>query len=158
MIKAYTDGACPGNSRKDGTPGGWAWYATLRGNWEGDQNQLIARKGGSPDTTNNRMELKAICNLLHNLFNLGIREETVCIHTDSLNAINWLTGVYKINDNFISEFCWAIKNWRDLGKFKLVFIKVKGHSGECQNEYVDKLAVQAANDPRSLEGNWSEII
>ena len=43
---AYTDGACSGNPG----PGGWAWIVP-EGRWA---------SGPDPDTTNQRMELKAV--------------------------------------------------------------------------------------------------
>ena len=49
MIKIYTDGACKGN------PGVGGWGAIIMNN-----EKNIELFGGENDTTNNRMELKAV--------------------------------------------------------------------------------------------------
>ena len=49
IVEIYTDGACSGN------PGPGGWGTIMR--WRGTEREL---SGGEPDTTNNRMELKAV--------------------------------------------------------------------------------------------------
>ena len=67
-VEIYTDGACQGN------PGPGGWGAVLR--YQGREKEI---SGGSPDTTNNRMELTAVIQALKQL------KETcsVTLYTDS---------------------------------------------------------------------------
>jgi ribonuclease HI len=138
MLNAYTDGACSDN-QSDKNTGGWAWSIF-------DNQSVIEQKsGGEYDTTNNIMEAKAIYDLIVTHSNDDLR-----IHTDSELCINWLNGTYKIK----------VKNERDkirshilhetidlIGKrqkngIKTEFVKIKGHSGHKENDYVDRLAVE----------------
>jgi ribonuclease HI len=135
----YTDGACSGN------PGPGGWGALLM--WNGTEKEL---SGGEPDTTNNRMEMKAIIEGLRAL------KETchVKIHSDSALIIN------AFNQNWITN--WQKRGWRksnkkpvenqDLWKemlnvmspHKVDWIKVKGHSTNALNNRVDEIAVAAS--------------
>lgn len=57
MITVYTDGSSLGN------PGPW-WRAALIIQW----NKHSRLQGGEPHTTNNKMELTAVLELLHSLY------------------------------------------------------------------------------------------
>jgi len=136
-IIIYTDGACRGNPG----PGGWA--AVLIWN---DKEKAIS--GGNAHTTNNRMEMQAVIEALKSLK----RPCTVKLHSDSALIIN------AFEKNWIPN--WIKRGWRkadkkavenaDLWKEMLeamkphnvIWIKVKGHSGNPLNERVDKLAVK----------------
>jgi ribonuclease HI len=138
----YTDGACSGAPG----PGGWAWAA--------DSGNL-QDSGYEPLTTNQRMELRAA---LEAAQTLGPRYR-VCIHSDSAYVINCFTEQW--------YFGWRKRDWRtsagkpvsnrDLWeplidavlKHGVTFVKVKGHSGNVGNDYVDALAVRAKNEGRS---------
>jgi ribonuclease HI len=143
----YTDGACSGNPG----PGGWA--ALLR---FGQQEREIA--GGEPETTNNRMELRAVLE--------GLRALTepckVDVHTDSAyiaNAFNdrWIAGWLRRGwKNAAGE---PVKNrdlWEELidqtKRHQVRFIKVKGHADDELNNRVDRLAVAALNAHRAGVG------
>jgi ribonuclease HI len=132
---AYTDGACSGNPG----PGGWA-YVLQVGAVKKEAN------GGAKATTNNRMELTAVIELLQGLK----APHALTIHTDSQYVLKgfteWLPG-------------WRRKGWknsqgkpvenRDLwealivaaASHKLKWVWVKGHAGNPLNERADKLAV-----------------
>lgn len=132
----YTDGACRGNPG----PGGWAALLI----WNGKEKEIA---GGDPQTTNNRMEMKAIIEGLKTLK----RPCHVKIHSDSALIINTFTKGWIDN--------WLKKGWkksdkkpvenRDLWEamlraaesHKLSWIKVKGHSDDELNNRVDALAV-----------------
>jgi ribonuclease HI len=135
----YTDGACSGN------PGPGGWGALLI--WNGTEKEL---SGGEPDTTNNRMEMKAIIEGLR-----ALKEKChVKIHSDSALIIN------AFNQNWIQN--WQKRGWRksnkkpvenqDLWKemlkvmspHKVDWIKVKGHSTNELNNRVDGIAVAAS--------------
>ncbi len=136
-VEVWTDGGCKPNPG----PGGWA--ALLR---FGDAERELS--GGELQTTNNRMELTAAAEALEALS----RPCSVVLHTDSEYVRNgvtrWSTG-------------WVRRNWRnasgdpvanmDLWRRVLDAAKrhqvswqwVRGHSGNENNERVDRLATSA---------------
>ena len=136
-VEIWTDGGC----RPNPGPGGWA--ALLR--FGAAEREL---SGGDPATTNNRMELTAAAAALEALS----RPCVVALHTDSEYLKNgvtrWQTG-------------WVRRNWRnaagdpvanmDLWRRVLDAAKphqiewkwVRGHSGDENNERVDRLATAA---------------
>jgi len=134
----YTDGACSGN------PGPGGWGALLI--WNGKEKEL---SGGEHDTTNNRMEMRAVIEGLKILKKPCI----VKIHSDSALIVN------AFNQNWITN--WQKKDWRKADKkpvenrdlweemleamkpHEVKWIKVKGHSGNELNDRVDALAVAA---------------
>src|SRR5699024_1643352 len=84
-VIVYTDGACSGNPG----PGGWA--ALLQ--WKGKEKVIT---GGDSETTNNRMEMRAVIEALKAV-NQPCR---VKIHSDSALIINafkqgWIDGWLK---------------------------------------------------------------
>ena len=131
----YTDGACSGNPG----PGGWAAILSCMG-----REQELS--GGERETTNNRMELRAVIEALS-----ALKEPCeVELWTDSqyiARAINegWLAG-------------WKRRGWRRkegelknpelwqrldalLGEHKVTVNWLRGHDGQEQNERCDALAV-----------------
>lgn len=131
----YTDGACSGNPG----PGGWAAILSCMGR----EKEL---SGGERETTNNRMELRAVIEALS-----ALKEPCeVELWTDSqyiARAINegWLAG-------------WKRRGWRRkegelknpelwqrldalLGEHKVTVNWLRGHDGQEQNESCDALAV-----------------
>ncbi|MCL2352481.1 MAG: ribonuclease HI [Firmicutes bacterium] len=134
QVTIHTDGACSGNPG----PGGWAAVLSYNG----------ARKelgGGSPGTTNNRMELTAVIKALE-----ALKEPcAVSLYSDSsyvCNAFNkkW---VYKWESNG-----WMRKNepvpnadlWTELLKLterhSVMFVWVRGHADNAENQRCDELA------------------
>lgn len=135
-IDAFSDGACSGN------PGPGGWGAILRfGNIEKELS------GGSPDTTNNRMELTAVISALSALkepceVTMTTDSKYIC---DSVN-LGWV-------------YSWKKKNWIKSDKkpalnvdlweqllallaiHKVTFVWIKGHNGHSENERCDRLAV-----------------
>ena len=135
----YTDGACSGN------PGPGGWGALLI--WNGKEKEL---SGGERDTTNNRMEMKAVIEGLKKLN----RRCQVKVHSDSayiINAFtrgwikNWLKRGWKKSNKKPVE---NIDLWKELikqsEKHEVEWIKVKGHSDDELNNRVDRLAVEAS--------------
>jgi ribonuclease HI len=134
-VTIYTDGACSGNPG----PGGWAAVLIC-----GDTRKEIS--GGSKNTTNNIMELTAICEALKSLK----VECDVEVYSDSAYCVN------AFNQNWI--YGWIKKGWRTSDgsevknkeiwqeiysltkKHKVKFIKVKGHSDVELNNRCDELA------------------
>jgi ribonuclease HI len=136
-VEIYTDGACSGNPG----PGGWA--AILR---YGAREREMS--GAEPQTTNNRMELRAVIE--------GLRALTepcgVALYTDSryvADAVNlgWLD---KWRGAGWRRKGGEVKNpdlWRELVPLiethAVRFIWVRGHAENAYNNRCDRLAVAA---------------
>ncbi len=138
-IDIYTDGACSGN------PGPGGWGAILR--YNGHEREL---SGGEANTTNNKMELKAVIMALK-----ALKEPCdVTLTTDSqyvCNAVNkgWIYNWKK--NNWIKSDKTQAKNielWEELlpllRRHKVSFVWVRGHNGHPENERCDKLATDEA--------------
>ncbi len=134
-VEIYTDGACSGN------PGAGGWAAIL--SYNGVEKEI---SGGEKDTTNNRMELKAIIEGLKCL-----KERCkVKLYSDSQYAVspfidgriyNWVTSGWRLADKK------PVKNvelWQQLltltSTHQVEFIKVKGHADNVKNNRCDALA------------------
>ena len=143
-IRIFTDGACSEN------PGPGGWGAVF--NHEEDFSEI---KGYECITTNNRMELMAVVKSLKKILKDHIKGNTYELYSDSAYVVN------SINNNWVENWHmngWKttrgedIKNkdlWLDYLKLRgklldnnidLTIYKVKGHSGNTFNEYVDKIA------------------
>lgn len=134
----YTDGACSGNPG----PGGWA--AVL---YRHTGKEVL--KGGSPQTTNNRMEMTAALKALQ-----ALEEPThVRLHTDSAYLANafkqdWIGNWQKNGWKNSSKKPVANKDlWqallRAVENHEVEWVKVKGHADDALNIEVDGLAVDA---------------
>jgi ribonuclease HI len=143
VVEVYTDGACSGN------PGPGGWGAVLR--WRGRRREL---SGFEPQTTNNRMELRAAIAALETLK----RPMTVRLHTDSAYLRNgvtlwlpkWKATGWQTADKK------PVKNqdlWRALeaalGQHRVEWHWVKGHSGHPENDRADALARAAIRAGRA---------
>ena len=133
-LYAYTDGACSGN------PGPGGWGAVMR--FRGKEKQLY---GGEPETTNNRMELKAVIMALEEL----TRPAAVRVTTDSQYVKKGITEwIHNWKRNgWRTAAKKPVKNsdlWRELDQLvaqhDVAWDWVKGHSGHPENELADTLA------------------
>ena len=136
----YTDGACRGNPG----PGSFAFLVQKP---NGDILKEFA--DFEDNTTNNKMELKAIIKGIEFLSKQLTSNHTVHIFTDSKYAVDgmksWISGWkkrgWKKADNKAPENLDLWKNLDQLSQnYNLVFNWVKGHAGHAQNEHVDQLA------------------
>ncbi len=137
-IRIFTDGACSGNPG----PGGWAAVIFF-------PNEKQEISGYEEDTTNNRMELKAVIEALKLVINMGYKK--VDIYSDSAYVVN------AIKNKWIKK--WELNGWKTVAgknvknkdlwvKLQMIlsknnqinFIKIKGHNGNKHNERVDLLA------------------
>lgn len=118
-IVIYTDGACIPNPGK----GGWAYFIVGTGE---------SASGSVQRTTNNRMELMAICKAL-----LSIKDRsTIHIKTDSRYSILIANKKSRPDKN---PDLWQLL--RELCAYHTVtFEWVKGHSTDLYNAKVDELA------------------
>ena len=126
----YTDGSClPGGI------GGWAICII-----SSDKNNYLF-SDSEIDTTNNRMELRAIIEAVS-----CMKENSHCIiYSDSMLCINCATGLWKRKANLD---LWKEYDIESKGK-NVSFKHVKAHNGDYFNEKVDKLA-QSESQRRSL--------
>ncbi len=133
-VTIYTDGACLKN------PGNGGWCGILIYN---EKQKIIS--GSESNTTNNRMELRAVIESLSTL-----KEKCkVKLYSDSkyvVDAINkkWLENWEKNNfKKRLNTDLWK-KFLPLLEKHTVKFIWTKGHSGNKLNDMCDKIAVQEA--------------
>lgn len=135
----YTDGACKGNPG----PGGWAWVQMQ------DDQEVASDSGFVAHTTNNRMELQAVIEVLQKF------PPSTQLHvlTDSTYVAKglqqWLPN-WKRNG-------WQTRNrkpvanqelWQQLDQLhaqrEIKFSWVKGHAVSLGNQLADKYASNAA--------------
>jgi ribonuclease HI len=142
IVVISTDGACIGN------PGPGGWGALLR--YGGTERELA---GGDLETTNNRMELMAAIMALEALSSPCM----VTLHTDSQYVQKGI-GEWLPN--------WVRRGWKTAGgqpvKNQDLWVRlhdasrrhsvdwrwVRGHDGNVDNERVDRLAREAAENVR----------
>ena len=143
-IQIYTDGSSLGNPG----PGGWGTVVVVEG-------KIVDELGGNDkDTTNNRMELQAVIEALKHIHKHH-KENIVKIHADSSYVLNGIT---------IWIFGWEKNGWRTANKKtvmnqelwkeliklvrefkgKIIWQKVKGHSGHVYNDKADEIATMYA--------------
>lgn len=137
-VEIATDGACKGN------PGPGGWGAIIR---HGNKEKEIS--GGEPETTNNRMELRAAIEALNAL-------KRPCRVKLSIDSTYVKDGITKWIFNW-QKNGWRtaakkpVKNadlWQDLldavERHEIEWHWVKGHAGDADNERADVLASDAA--------------
>lgn len=148
--RIYTDGACSGNPG----PGGWAAVILF----ENEKQQI---SGFEKDTTNNRMELRAVVESLRIVFQLQCKK--IEVHSDSAYVVN------SVKNKWLKK--WSENGWKTIqgkdvknkdlwlalldllnNKNKQInFVKVKGHSGDKHNEMVDQLAKREVDKVRNKQ-------
>jgi ribonuclease HI len=140
-IMIFSDGACSGNPG----PGGWGSIVLL------PNNQVIELGGGSPSTTNNKMEMTAALEALRYVKNINM---PVAFYTDSTYLIRgitqWIFG-WRRNGWKTSEGAEVANReiWEalsDVLKDRTVANKIewhytRGHIGTPGNERCDQIAV-----------------
>lgn len=133
-VEIFSDGACRGN------PGPGGWGALLR--YDKHEKKLY---GGEPETTNNRMELKAAIEGL-----AALKQGCdVVLTTDSQyvrkGITEWIANWKK--NGWKTAAKKPVKNadlWQQLdelsAKHQIDWRWVKGHSGHRENDIADELA------------------
>ncbi len=136
-IEAATDGACSGNPG----PGGWGGLIIF------DDKSELEIGGSAQNTTNNRMELTAAIKTLEKLKTFKLKENFK-LRTDSKYVIegytkwiiNWKRNGWKTSSGKSVQ---NLDLWQKIDQLRingLVMEYVKGHSGDKQNDRVDKIA------------------
>ncbi len=145
-IEVYTDGSSLGNPG----PGGYGAVFVSGG-------KIVHEIGGyEKETTNNKMELQAVIETLKYVSKSNFDKSEVVIHADSayvLNGItswifNWEKNGWKtankkpvLNQELWQELIALVRNF----KGKILWQKVKGHSGHIYNERADEIATTCAS-------------
>ena len=146
QVEIFTDGACRGN------PGPGGWGVLLR--YRGRERHLY---GGEPDTTNNRMELRAAIEGLR-----ALKEPCeVSLTTDSeyvRNGISSWMGNWKKRD-WQTAGRKPVKNrdlWQALDeqnqRHRVEWHWVRGHTGHRENEIADQLANRGIDELKQEAG------
>lgn len=145
-IRIFTDGACSENPG----PGGWAAVFN-------SESKCKTISGNEQETTNNRMELKAVIESFKRIVDKfkSIEDVQFELYSDSAYVVN------SINNGWIGK--WQSNNWKttkgddvknkdlweefinlhtEIKSLGIVvkIIKIKGHTGNTFNELVDKIA------------------
>lgn len=143
ILDFYTDGAYSSKTQM----GGWAAVCVE------DDQVIDIQQGYEPYTTNNRMELMGFLSALENANTIQTQAQ-VNIYTDSAYIANcfiqkwwkkWMLNGWKTSDKqeVKNKELWTriISLYIKLtANVNLQIIKVKGHSGNKYNDYVDILA------------------
>ena len=151
-IEAATDGACSGNPG----PGGWGGLIIF------DDKSELEIGGSEQNTTNNRMELTAAIKTLEKLKTYKLKENFK-LRTDSKYVIegytkwiiNWKRNGWKTSSGKSVQ---NLDLWQKIDQLRingLVMEYVKGHSGDKQNDRVDKIATNYSKGI-SLKSNLKE--
>jgi len=128
MISVYTDGSSTGRSER---PGGWGYVIV-----NSDGEVLCVGAGGSPQATNNTMELEAAIRGLARCIKMGLDSQTIELVSDSQYVLGLASGRYTPLKN--KEQAAAL---RALAKQAgCQFRWVKGHGLDKWNEKCDQLA------------------
>jgi ribonuclease HI len=152
MIRIITDGACQGNPG----PGGWA--AIIQ--WEDRPVEELS--GSDPNTTNNRMELRAAIEGLKRLPS----DVEVEIITDSQYLLKgmteWLAGWKR--RGWRTSSGGSVENrdlWEELERLagrRVSWRWVKGHAGDPLNERADQIAQALARGKEVPKAYLSEAV
>ena len=151
-IEAATDGACSGNPG----PGGWGGLIIF------DDKSELEIGGSEQNTTNNRMELTAAIKTLERLKTYKLKKNFK-LRTDSKYVIegytkwiiNWKKNGWKTSSGKSVQ---NLDLWQKIDQLRingLVMEYVKGHSGDKQNDRVDKIATNYSKGI-SLINNFKE--
>jgi ribonuclease HI len=143
-LRIYTDGGCSGNPG----PGGWAYVIPRGAADPASAGADLVGSGGEADTTNNRMELRAVIEALREAERRRQEVQAVEIVTDSQYVKNGIT-------TWIHS--WKRNGWRTADKKPVKnrelweelhavatrvapsFSWIKGHAGHEHNERCDEL-------------------
>lgn len=138
MLQVWTDGSRTGKGH-----GGWAWV-----NEVGDYDY-----GYEADTTNQRMEMRAVIEAIRE------HDEDITVISDSAYVINcmheawwqrWLSNGWRtaggkaVSNRDLWEALLELRRDHLLTGARLLFVKVKGHSGDPGNDAADRWATHAA--------------
>ncbi len=131
----FADGSCEGNPG----PGGWAFV------WV-ENDQIVDRAHGyDPDTTNNRMELRALIEAYSRLpedAEISVYSDSkLCVDTVNEWAAGWEANGWRRRGGPIKNLELVRELWSLAGTHPGVRLRwIRAHDGSRWNEYVDALA------------------
>lgn len=137
MLEIWTDGSCWPNP---GGPGGWGFWCEIDG--VGQEHY-----GGSPSSTNNRMEMQAIISAMKWCIRQGFTQAHIwsdssyCVKGINIWSKGWKrkgTLASRVNGDLWEELWWLART----PGFQFTVEWCKGHNGIVGNEYADLLAAQ----------------
>lgn len=135
MLQVFTDGSCKGNPG----PGGWAAIIIKK-------NEKEILKGGSADTTNNRMEMLAVIKALSFISKNNLQKEEIILYTDSNLIVQTINQGWKRKVN--------LDLWEEIDELieelTVKFEWVKGHHTNKYNNECDKYAFAEAQKASKL--------
>jgi len=167
LIYLFSDGS----SLTPGGAGGWAFVAVrdivdpIQAKWQTQVGtKIVDSNGGREKTTNNRMEMAAVNEGMKWILTSCGTMQPLTVVADSKYVIDGITKWRKKweRTNFKGS-AGAIKNqdiWThlfanvDQFEVKVKFIHIRGHRGIYWNEYVDRLARNAADEIREQQIGW----
>jgi len=135
----FTDGSCDPNPG----PGGWGWV------WVADGEILAQGHGRDPDTTNNRMELKALVEAFKKMPDetdlVAYSDSQLCVNTINQWAPGWGKRGWKrkggpIKNLELVQELYALSQ----AKPRIELQWIRAHEGTRWNEYADALAALGA--------------
>ena len=142
----FTDGSSLGN------PGLGGWGAVLVYG-----SKVVELGGGEKHTTNNRMEMTAVVEVLNLVKKLKVGGDKLIIHIDSSYVINgitkWIHGWEKKNwigvnkKEILNKDLWMKLQAETKGK-EIEWKHVRGHVGIAGNERADFLATMCASEQK----------
>lgn len=147
-ITIYTDGSALGNPGR----GGYG-IVLISGPYRKELSQ------GFRLTTNNRMELMAVCVALESLRFAG---SNVTLYSDSKYVVeavnqNWVLGWEKSGFRGKKNPDLWMRFLRIYRQHKVRFVWVKGHESNVENNRCDQLAVAAASSDNLIADTQYEI-
>jgi ribonuclease HI len=131
----FTDGSCEGNPG----PGGWAWVRVVN-------DEILAEDSGTdPQTTNNRMELRALIEAFRALpedcQEIVYCDSRLCVDTINQWAAGWEARGWKRRSGPIANLELVQELWALAGARPGVRLEwIRAHRGLRWNEYADRLA------------------
>ncbi len=146
-VTIYTDGACKGN------PGPGGWGALLRA---GSAERELC--GGEAETTNNRMELRAVIEALaalkrpcrvHLYLDSEYVRKGITEWLPAWKARGWLTADKKPVKN--ADLWQQLDELTHLRGHQITWHWVRGHSGDPGNERADALANRGVEQVRAAQ-------
>ena len=156
----FTDGACKGNPG----PGGWGAVALLEG------SRVVELGGETSETTNNRMEMRAVVEALRVAAREKVGERELAIISDSQYVLQgiqeWIPGWRRRgwktssgsevqNKDLWLEMVDCLEKAKNCYK-QVAWFHVLGHTGCPGNERVDRIASSFAlgSEPNLYDGAY----
>lgn len=134
MVSIYTDGSYVQKNNKAACSGA---FVILDNERIIDESSFLAPLDGSRNVTG---EMLSVNKALFRAFHLGYKN--VELFFDYTGIEFWVTGHWRAKKMNTQDYRDKVIQLQERG-MKIKFTKVKGHSGDKWNDYVDKLAKAA---------------